>query len=147
MAVTWITVCAVVVSLLVWSKRRRDIHQMERHSITPEALYALLACNRDVLVLDVREPLDVLVDSEIIAGARRLAPREIRENPSLIPKEKDTVVYCTCPSDKTSRAILQRALAVGFVRIKFLKGGLEGWKAKGYPVEPFVESFQLDTGT
>ena len=40
-----------------------------------------------------------------------------------------------------------RALAVGFVRIKFLKGGLEGWKAKGYPVEPFVESFRLDTGT
>ncbi|HTU49552.1 MAG TPA: rhodanese-like domain-containing protein [Acidobacteriaceae bacterium] len=147
MTVTWITVCALVVSIVVWSKRRRDIQQMKRHSITPEVLYALLASHQDVLVFDVREPLDVLVDSEIIAGAKRLAPREVRDNPSLIPKEKDTVVYCTCPSDKTSRAILQRALAVGFVRIKFLKGGLEGWKAKGYPVEPFEETFRLDTGT
>jgi rhodanese-related sulfurtransferase len=147
MAVTLVAVCAVALSLLVWNKRRRDIHQMERHSITPEALYALLACNRDVLVFDVREPLDVLVDSEIIPGAIRLAPREVRDNPSLMPKEKDTVVYCTCPSDKTSRTILHRALAVGFVRIKFLRGGLEGWKAKGYPVEPFEQSFHLDTGT
>ncbi|MGA7707005.1 MAG: rhodanese-like domain-containing protein [Acidobacteriaceae bacterium] len=147
MAVTWITVCVAVVSILLWNKRRRDIQQMKRHSITPEALYTLLAGHRDVLVFDVREPLDLFVDSEIIPGAIRIAPREIRDNPSLIPKEKETVVYCTCPSDKTSRGILQRALAVGFVRIKFLKGGLEGWKAKGYPVEPFVESFRLDTGT
>jgi rhodanese-related sulfurtransferase len=147
MAVTLVAVCAVALSLLVWSKRRRDIHQMQRHSITPEALYALLASHRDVLVFDVREPLDVLVESEIIPGAIRLAPREVRDNPSLMPKEKDTVVYCTCPSDKTSRTILHRALAVGFVRIKFLKGGLEGWKAMGYPVEPFEQSFHLDTGT
>ena len=147
MAVTWITVCAAVISILLWNKRRRDIQQMKRHSITPEALYSLLASHRDVLVFDVREPLDVFVDSEIIPGAIRIAPREIRENPSLIPKEKETVVYCTCPSDKTSRAILQRALAVGFVRIRFLKGGLEGWKLKGYPVEPFNETFHLDTGT
>jgi rhodanese-related sulfurtransferase len=147
MAVTWIAVCAVAVSLLVWNKRRRDIRQMERHSITPEALHTLLACNRDVLVFDVREPLDLLVDSEIIPGAKRLAPRDVRENPSLIPKEKETVVYCTCRGDESSRAILRRALAAGFVRIKFLKGGLEGWKAKGYPVEPFGETFHLDTGT
>ena len=146
MAVTLVAV-AVVLSILVWSRRRRNIRQMQRHSITPDALYALLACNRDVLVLDVREPLDVLVDSEMIPGAKRLAPREVRENPSLVPKEIETVVYCTCPSDETSRAILHRALALGFVRIKFLKGGLEGWKLKGYPVEPYKESFHLDTGT
>ena len=147
MAVTLVAVCAVVLSILVWNKRRRDIREMERHSITPEALYALLACSRDVLVFDVREPLDLLIDSEIIPGAIRLAPREACEDPSLVPKEKETVVYCTCPSDETSRAILHRALAAGYVRIKFLKGGLEGWKLKGYPVEPYKESFHLDTGT
>jgi rhodanese-related sulfurtransferase len=69
------------------------------------------------------------------------------DNPSLIPKDKDTVVYCTCPSDETSRSILQRALALSFVRIKFLKGGLEAWKAKGYPVEPYEQPFHLDSGT
>jgi len=96
MAVTLVAVCAVALSLLVWSKRRRDIHQMQRHSITPEALYALLASHRDVLVFDVREPLDVLVESEIIPGAIRLAPREVRDNPSLMQKKK--IRWCTVPA-------------------------------------------------
>jgi rhodanese-related sulfurtransferase len=30
-----------------------------------------------------------------------------------------------------------------FIRIKFLKGGLAAWKAKGYPVEPYNVSFHF----
>jgi rhodanese-related sulfurtransferase len=120
---------------------------MEQHSITPEALHTLLASNHEVLVFDVRQPLDLLADPEIIVGAKRIPPKDLLENPTLIPKEKDSVVYCTCPNDKTSRVISRRALAMHFLRIKFLKGGLAGWKAKGYPVERYEKPFQLDTRT
>jgi len=120
---------------------------MERHSITPDALHTLLASNQGILLYDVRQPLDLLADSELIVGAKRIPPRDMMENPSLIPKDKDLVVYCTCPSDKTSRTISHRAQALGFSRIKFLQGGLAGWKAKGYPVEPYKESFHLDTAS
>jgi rhodanese-related sulfurtransferase len=82
----------------------------------------------------------------IIPGSKRFSPREVRENPSLLPKDRDVVVYCTCPSDKTSRAVLHRAPAEGFLRITFLKGGLDGWRAKDYPVEPYEKPFQLDSG-
>jgi rhodanese-related sulfurtransferase len=116
---------------------------MEKHSITPETLHALFAANQEVLLFDVRLPLDLLANSEIIPGAKRIPPAEVLENPSLIPKEKDSIVYCTCPSDKTSRAVLRRARALHFLRIKFLKGGLAAWKAKGYPVEPYNEPFHL----
>jgi rhodanese-related sulfurtransferase len=111
---------------VVLAKRMRDRREMERHTITPEALQALLASNQDVLIFDVRQPLDLLGDSVIIPSAQWLAPDEVRANPLLLPKERDLVVYCTCPSDKTSRIILHRALAMGFLRIKFLKGGLDG---------------------
>jgi rhodanese-related sulfurtransferase len=147
MAVTLIAICALVLLVVLWIKHVKDRQDMEQHSITPEALHILLTSNQDVPVFDVRLPLDLLVDSEIIPGAKRLSPQEVLENPSLIPKEKDTVVYCTCPSDKTSRAILRRALALRLLRVKFLKGGLAGWKAKGYPVEPYEKPFHLDTGT
>jgi rhodanese-related sulfurtransferase len=147
MAVTLAAVCALVLLVVLWIKRLKDRQEMEQHSITPEVLHTLLASNRDVLVFDVRLPLDFLTDSEIIPGATRLSPKEILQNPSLIPKDKDSVVYCTCPSDETIRTILHRALAMGFLRVKFLKGGLEGWKAMGYSVEPYQESFHLDTGT
>jgi rhodanese-related sulfurtransferase len=147
MIVTLIAIIAVLLAIAYWIKRARDRRELEEHSITPEALRALLAADREVLVFDVRLPLDLLADSDIIPGARRLAPKDIQANPSLIPKEKDTIVYCTCPSDKTSRTILRKALALEFSRIKFLKGGLDGWKARGYPVEPYTRSFHLDTGS
>lgn len=146
MAVTLIAGCVLLLLIFLWIKHLRDRQEMERHSITPESLHRLLASNEDVLLFDVRLPLDLLADSEIIPGARRLAPKEVLQNPSLIPKEKDSVVYCTCPSDKTSRAILHRALAMGILRIKFLKGGLQAWKASGFPVEPYDKPFTLDQG-
>jgi 3-mercaptopyruvate sulfurtransferase SseA len=40
--------------------------------------------------------------------------------------------------------VLRRALALGFLRIEFLKGGLAAWKAKGYPVEPYKGVFHLN---
>ena len=147
MAVTLIAICALVLLTVLWIKYAKDRHEMRQHSITAEDLHTLLSSNQDVLLFDIRQPLDFLADSEIIPGAMRLSPREVLENPSLIPKVKDSVVYCTCPSDKTSRAILHRALALHFLRIKFLKGGLQGWKAMGYPVEPYQKPFHLDTGT
>ena len=148
----FLTLAAIAVAVLclvivISIKRKRDQHDMERHSITPETLHTLLAANQKVLLYDVRQPLDLLADSELIVGAKRIAPRDLLENPSLIPKDKDLVVYCTCPSDKTSRSISQRAQALGFSRIRFLQGGLAVWKAKGYPVEPYKESFHLDTRT
>jgi len=130
----------------IWIKRRRDRRELELHSITPEALHTLMASNRGVLLLDVRQPLDLLTDAEIIPGATRIAPQDVVQNPSLVPPDKDAVVYCTCPGDKTSMRVLQRARALGFSRIKFLKGGLAGWKAKGYPVMPYNKPFHLDTG-
>ena len=138
---------AVVLLTVVLAKQARDRGEMERYSITPEALHALMASKQEMLVVDVRQPLDLLGDSVIIPGARWLAPEDVRANPSLLPKDGDLVVYCTCPSDKTSRIILRRALAAGFLRIKFLKGGLDGWRTKGFPVEPYTKPFHLDSGT
>jgi rhodanese-related sulfurtransferase len=144
---TLIAISVIVLAVAYWIKRARDRRELEQHSITPEALHALLDSQQDVLVFDVRLPLDLLADSDIIPGAKRIAPKDVQENPSLIPKEIDAIVYCTCPSDKTSRAILRKALALHFSRVKFLKGGLDGWKVKGYPVEPYTKSFHLDTGS
>jgi rhodanese-related sulfurtransferase len=144
-----LTVVAVAALCLIaiWSKRTRSQKALEEHSITAEALHSLMASNQEVRIFDVRQPLDLLADSEIIVGATRIPPKDLLENPSLIPKEKDSVVYCTCPSDKTSRLISEKALALHFMRIRFLKGGLAGWKEKGYPVERYEKPFQLDTRT
>ncbi len=134
------TLCSLV---LIWMSRTRGQRELEQHSITPEDLHSLQNSGHEVLIFDVRQPLDLLAYPEIIPGAKRIPPKDVLANPSLIPIETDSVVYCTCPSDKTSRMVLRRALALRFRRIKFLRGGLTGWKAKGYPVDRYEEVFSL----
>jgi rhodanese-related sulfurtransferase len=142
LALTAICVAVLCLTILFWIRRKRDRDELERYTITPEKLHSLLS-GQKVLLFDVRQPLDLLAYPEVIPGAQRIPPKELLENPSLIPKEKAAVVYCTCAGDKTSREVIDRALALHFSRIKFLKGGLAAWKAKGYPVEPYREVFHL----
>jgi len=56
--------------LLVASPVQRDQCQIEQHSITAEELQALLASNQEVLLVDVRQPLDLL--AHIYCGKGRV---------------------------------------------------------------------------
>jgi rhodanese-related sulfurtransferase len=146
-----IAICIIGVLVLSFGilrmKHLRDKRELEEHSIEPEALHDLLASGQQILLFDVRQPLDLLAYSEIIPGAKRLPPKDIMEQANLLPKEEASVIYCTCVSEKTSRMILDKAHALKFSRVKFLRGGLAGWKAKGYPVEKYETPFHLDTAT
>jgi hypothetical protein len=55
-------ICILLVCLLsvLWIRRTADRTEMEEHSITPEALHTLLVANQEVLLFDVRQPLDLL---------------------------------------------------------------------------------------
>jgi rhodanese-related sulfurtransferase len=141
-----VVLVVIALTTILWKKRSKEqLRTMEQHAIAPEELYSLLGSHQDVALFDVRQPLDLLAHSEIIPGAQRIPPAEVLAAPSLIPKDKEAIVYCTCPGDKTSRAVLRQALDLQFFKIKFLKGGFEAWKGKGYPVEPYREVFHLYT--
>jgi rhodanese-related sulfurtransferase len=144
-----IAICVVGFGVLIFGMFRirqlRRRRYLDEHSIDPETLHDLLEKKQDVLVFDVRLPLDLLAHSEIIPGAQRVPPKDVLDHKTMLPKEKDAVVYCTCVSDATSRMILEKARSLQLTRVKYLKGGLAGWKAKGYPVVPYTQSFHLDT--
>lgn len=141
--------CAALacIFILLQARRNKERRDLQNHRIAADELRKKMDSREEVLVFDVRQPLDLLAHSEMIPGAKRIPPKELLAQPSLIPKEKETVVYCTCPGDKTSREVLHQALKLNFRHIKFLEGGLAAWKARGYPVEPYREVFHLDTAT
>lgn len=144
-----IAVVAVVAAGLYffWKQlaQRRHHREYEEQSVSAKELQELLASKQPVHLYDVRLPLDLLAESEIIPGAERLAPKEVLENPYLIPNDIDSIVYCTCASEETSREIAKRAKELKLTRIRFLRGGLDGWKAAGYPTVPYNQPFHLDT--
>jgi rhodanese-related sulfurtransferase len=142
-----IAVAIAGVIVVIWAKRSKNQSELDRHSISVDQLQSMMASGQKVLLFDVRQPLDLLAYPELILGAKRIPPRDVLDQPSLLPRNEEIVVYCTCPGDKTSRIVLRRALARGFTRVKFLTGGLAAWKTKGYPVEPYRESFRLSVPT
>jgi rhodanese-related sulfurtransferase len=146
MGVMSICVVGLLVLIFGWIRMRhmRVKREVETKSIEPDALYVLLNA-KQVQLYDVRQPLDFLAYPEIIPGAIRIAPKDIAEQTISFSRDQNSVIYCTGSDHDTSRMILGKARALKFTRVTLLKGGLEAWKAKGYPVEAYTESFQLDT--
>jgi rhodanese-related sulfurtransferase len=134
------------VLVLGWSttKRLRAKHKIEANSIEPEALYRLMQA-KQVLLYDVRQPLDFLAHPEVIPGATRIAPKDIAEQTASFSRDQSSVIYCTGDDNDTCLMVLGKARALNFTQVKILKGGLAAWKEKGYPVEESAESFHLDT--
>jgi rhodanese-related sulfurtransferase len=148
MAVTAIYAVALGVLIFGWiaMRRLRAKRKIEANTIEPEALYAQLKV-KQVLLYDVRQPLDFLAHPEIIPGATRIAPKDIAEQTASFSRDQNSVIYCTGGDDETFQMVLGKARALNFTRVKLLKGGLAAWKAKGYPVEPYTSSFHLDTAS
>ncbi|HXC96383.1 MAG TPA: rhodanese-like domain-containing protein [Edaphobacter sp.] len=143
-------ICVVGICVLIFGfirfRHRLAKQEIAAKSIEPDELYALLN-PKQVKLYDVRQPLDFLAHPEIIQGAIRIAPKDIPEQTMSFSREQDSVIYCTGGDDDTTKMILGKARALKFTRVRILKGGLAAWKAKGYPVETYTDSFQLDTVT
>jgi rhodanese-related sulfurtransferase len=139
-------VFCVLIFGFVMVRRLRAKREIEEKSIEPEALYELLDA-KQVLLYDVRQPLDFLAHPEIIPGATRIAPKDIAEQTASFSRDQSSVIYCTGGDEETCEMVLGKARALHFTRVKLLKGGIAAWKEQGYPVEPYSERFRLDTAS
>jgi rhodanese-related sulfurtransferase len=137
--------CVAIVSrwFTLRNRRRRREAEFAQHSITPEQLSQALSERPRLPLFDLREPSDVVANLEIIPGATRISPYKVLENPWRIPKEKEAILYCTHSEDEANVILLERLLAMGFSKVKFLKGGLNAWKARGFQVDGYSDSFRL----
>ena len=67
-----IAICAVGLIALIFGifklRQLRNRRELERYSIEVDELHRLLEAKKDIVVLDVRLPLDLLAHSEIKIG-------------------------------------------------------------------------------
>ncbi len=119
--------------LIKWAHHHDDLRNRLR-SITPEELRRALEAGEPIAVVDLRHPLDFLPDPRVIPGALRINPEEIATRHQEIPRDRDVVLYCTCPSESTSRDVAALLTARGITRVRPLAGGFQGWRLRGYPL-------------
>ena len=136
----------LVVGLMVHRvyKNRRFLIELRASRIEPAELLAMLRTAHDQgntppFIVDLRHPLDYLPDPRVLPGALRLGPTELAAHSEIIPRDRDVILYCTCPSEETSAKVAQQLLKLGIHRVRPLRGGFEVWRDLGYPLEDYVE--------
>jgi membrane protein DedA with SNARE-associated domain/rhodanese-related sulfurtransferase len=135
-------VALMVVGVLVYRyvKRRQFLVELRGLRLEPSQLLAMIAdAERAGLdrpfIVDLRHPLDVLTDPLVLPGALRIGPDELKQRKDIIPSDRDVVLYCTCPSEETSAKVALELRRMGVKRVRPLRGGLQGWKDAGYPLD------------
>ena len=121
-------------------QRQRFLVELRGLRLEPEQLLAMMeeARSGDLeapFIIDLRHPLDVLTDPEVLPGALRIGPDELKLHRDEIPHDREIVLYCTCPSEQTSAKVAMELRRLGILRVRPLRGGLQGWKDAGYPLE------------
>ncbi len=120
-------------TLTRWAQHHEELR---RHlpTISPEELKRAMDAREAIAVVDLRHPLDFLPDPRLIPGAIRISPEELAARHHEIPRDREVIVYCTCPNESTSRDIGALLIARGITRVRSLQGGFKAWRARGYPL-------------
>lgn len=125
-------------------KQRKFLQQVRSLRLEPAELKAIMEeaeaqGNIPPFIVDLRHPLDYLPDPRVLPGALRIGPNEIRQHSEIIPRDRDVILYCTCPSEETSAKLALQLHKMGIYRVRPLRGGFDGWKQAGYPLTDYVE--------
>lgn len=140
-AVGLVLLMVVGVLVLRYVRRLEFLRELRGLRLDPGQLIAMIEdAEREGLpgpfIVDLRHPLDVLSDPLTLPNALRIGPDELKQRQELIPRDRDVVLYCTCPSEETSAKVALELRKLGVRRVRPLRGGLQGWKDAGYTLEP-----------
>ena len=121
-------------------KRQQFVNELRGLRLEPAQLLAMIDDAREAgkdlpFIVDLRHPLDVLTDPLVLPGALRIGPDDLKRRKAMIPLDRDIVLYCTCPSEETSAKVALELRRMGVKRVRPLRGGLQGWRDAGYPLE------------
>ena len=114
--------------------RQRFIRELRVSRITVEELKVKIDHKEEMVIVDLRHALDFEADPETIPGAFRIDAGELREKNDKLPRDRQIILYCTCPNEATSAQLAILLRKQGIQQIRPLQGGLDAWREKGYPV-------------
>jgi rhodanese-related sulfurtransferase len=84
------------------------------------------------LVIDVRETAEFA--AEHILRARNIPVRSLLKNTDLLPGDKSAPILVYCKTGHRGAVALAALRMVGYTNVRSIYGGLDGWKAAGFPV-------------
>ncbi|HVG02149.1 MAG TPA: DedA family protein/thiosulfate sulfurtransferase GlpE [Nitrospira sp.] len=118
-----------------WYHRQKFLRHLRMAKISVEELKQRMDAGEAISVVDVRHPFALDLDPETIPGAINFTMEEIEHRHHEIPRDRDIVLYCTCPNEVSSARTAFLLKKKGIDRVRPLVGGLDAWRERNYPVE------------
>jgi superoxide dismutase, Fe-Mn family len=106
--------------------------------ITAAELRAELKRGADITLVDVCLPIDLARRSDMLPGARFLAPEAIDDWAGTLPRDKAVVVYCIYGFQVSGEATTE--LRRRGLQARALAGGITAWHAMAGPTVPLPQS-------
>jgi membrane protein DedA with SNARE-associated domain len=106
-------------------RNRRFVRKLIELRLEPEELKRQLDSGQSVFIVDLRHPLELLPDPFTLPGALHLSPDALAARVHEIPRDRDVVLYCTCPSEATAAKTAMTLHKLGIERVRPLRGGYD----------------------
>jgi membrane protein DedA with SNARE-associated domain/rhodanese-related sulfurtransferase len=117
-----------------WWERSRFYKMLRMARISVAELYALIEGGAEPLIIDVRSPTARALEPHWIPGALHISLPDVDVHLKDLPRDRDIILYCTCPSEASAARVAKILMNHGFKRVRPLHGGLEAWVAAGHGV-------------
>ena len=137
---------ALYVAYKYW-QRQRLLHELRMARITVAELRQLVEAGKAPLILDLRSSAAVQEDPALIQGAIHVGMEDIEKRVDQFPRDRDIIVYCSCPNEVSSARVALRLQRKGFTRVRPLLGGIDAWREQNYPMQPKATVVVATTGT
>jgi membrane protein DedA with SNARE-associated domain/rhodanese-related sulfurtransferase len=122
-------------------RRRMILKKLVASRLEPEELKRQLDAGEQVYIVDLRHPLELLPDPFTLPGAQHFSPESLAARHHEIPRDRDIVLFCTCPSEATAAKTAMTLHKLGIERVRPLRGGYDEWKRLGFPLDAVAPTF------
>jgi membrane protein DedA with SNARE-associated domain/rhodanese-related sulfurtransferase len=117
-----------------WWERTRFYKALRMARISVVELQRLIQNGSEPLIIDVRSSSARDLEPRWIPGAVHISLPDVDARLKDLPRERDIILYCTCPSEASAARVARILMNHGFKRVRPLHGGLDAWVAAGYAV-------------
>jgi membrane protein DedA with SNARE-associated domain/rhodanese-related sulfurtransferase len=124
-------------------RRRLVLKKLVEARMEPEELKRQLDAGEEMFIVDLRHPLELLPDPFTLPGARLFNPEALAARHSEIPRDRDIVLFCSCPSEATAAKTAMTLHKLGIERVRPLRGGYDEWKRLGFPLEAVPQAIHV----
>jgi membrane protein DedA with SNARE-associated domain/rhodanese-related sulfurtransferase len=130
-----VTLAAIYIGYKYW-QRRRLLKELRMTRITVAELRQLFDDGKAPLIFDLRSSAALDEDPTLIQGAIHLTMDDLEKRVDEFPRDRDIIIYCSCPNEVSSARVALQLQKKGFTRVRPLLGGIDAWRELNYPTEP-----------